>query len=176
MRSKLSRKQFSLFNELILGLRSITASNLSWRDPLASRVISDDSDLVQNLPPKIQNTFLVTIIRETCRRFIANFNEHRTESLPEKLKHDSSWKESGEVLAEVATNILNTLNDVWNNPAFGPDFEDSLNEGTYVTNVIIPSIWSALKNLPFEKNAFISTSERQSLASADRKGDGQMGR
>ncbi|CAG8735725.1 15335_t:CDS:1, partial [Funneliformis caledonium] len=52
------RKQSSLSNELILGLRSITASNLSWRDPLASRVISDDSGLVQNLPQKIQNTFL----------------------------------------------------------------------------------------------------------------------
>jgi len=72
--------------------------------------------------------------------------------------------------------FIDNRNDVWNNPAFGPDFEDSLNEGTYVTNVIIPSIRSALKNLPFGKNAFISTSERQSLASADRKGDGQMGR
>ena len=45
-----------------------------------------------------------------------------------------------------------------------------------MTNVIIPAIRSALKNLPFGKTAFISISERQSLTSADRKGDGQMGR
>ncbi|RIA92729.1 hypothetical protein C1645_820228 [Glomus cerebriforme] len=63
----------------------------------------------QMLPPNL------AIIREMCRRFIANFNEHQTESLPDKLKHNSSWKESY----------------VWNNPVFGLDFEDSLNEGTY---------------------------------------------
>ena len=34
------------------------------------------------------------------------------------------------------------------------------NEDTYVMNVIISSIRSALKNLPFRKNAFISTSEQ----------------
>ena len=55
------------------------------------------------IPPNL------AIIRETCRRFIANFNEHRTESLPDKLKHDSSWKESVEILVGVATNILDTL-------------------------------------------------------------------
>jgi hypothetical protein len=33
-----------------------------------------------------------------------------------------------------------------------------------------------LKNLPFGKTAFISTSERQSLASVDKKGNGQMER
>ena len=51
----------------------------------------------------------LAIIQEMCREFIVNFNEHQTESLPEKLKHDSSWKESREVLAEVAINILDIL-------------------------------------------------------------------
>ena len=59
---------------------------------------------------------------------------------------------------------------------FRPDFEDLLNEGTYVTNVIILAIRSTLKNLLFRKTAFISTSERQSLASVDKKGNGQMER
>ena len=59
---------------------------------------------------------------------------------------------------------------------FGPDFEDLFNEATYVINVIIPTVQSTLKNLLFRKTAFISTSEWQSLTSADRKGDGQMGR
>lgn len=33
-----------------------------------------------------------------------------------------------------------------------------------------------MKNLPLRKSTFISSSERQSIASADRKGDGQFGR
>ena len=37
-------------------------------------------------------------------------------------------------------------------------------------------IRAILKNLPFKLSAFISTSERQSIASADRKGEGKMGR
>ena len=57
----------------------------------------------------LNDTSKLAIIRETCKRFIANFNEHRTESLPDKLKHNSSWKESVEILAGVATNILDTL-------------------------------------------------------------------
>lgn len=62
--------------------------------------------------------------------------------------------------------------DSWNNPAFGTNFVESLNEGTYVTNVIVPAIRATLKNLPLGKTTFISSSERQSSASADRKGDG----
>jgi len=53
---------------------------------------------------------------------------------------------------------------------------ESLNEGTYVTNVIVPAIQATLKNLPLGKSTFISSSERQSSASADRKGDGRSGR
>ena len=51
----------------------------------------------------------LAIIQEMCRKFIVNFNEHQTESLPEKLKHDSSWEELGKVLAGVVINILDTL-------------------------------------------------------------------
>ena len=66
--------------------------------------------------------------------------------------------------------------DSWNNPAFGTNFVESLNEGTYVTNVIVPAIRATLKNLPLGKSTFVSSSERQSSASADRKGDGRSGR
>jgi hypothetical protein len=62
--------------------------------------------------------------------------------------------------------------DSWNNPAFGTNFVESLNEGTYVTNMIVPAIRATLKNLLLRKSTFVSSSERQSSASADRKGDG----
>lgn len=51
------------------------------------------------------------------------------------------------------------------------EFEGSLNEGTYMSTVIMPAIQAALKGTPF----IISCGERQSCASADRKG-GKRGR
>ncbi|CAG8732892.1 16554_t:CDS:1, partial [Funneliformis mosseae] len=49
--------------------------------------------------------------------------------------------------------------DSWNNPAFEANFVKSLNEGTYVINVIVPAIRAILKNLPLGKSTFISSSE-----------------
>ncbi|CAJ0833004.1 10149_t:CDS:2 [Entrophospora sp. SA101] len=52
-----------------------------------------------------------------------------------------------------------------------------MNEGTYVTNVIIPAVRASLKNLYLGTTSFISTSERQSIASANRrKESGHSGR
>ncbi|CAI2174996.1 15476_t:CDS:2 [Funneliformis geosporum] len=107
MRSNFSRKQFSLSNELILGLRTITVHGVI-------RVPSYKQTIASNDTLKLSNS-------ERCL-----------------------------------------------------DFEDTLNED--ICTVIVPSIRFALNNLSFGKTAFINTSERQSLASADRKGDGQMGR
>jgi hypothetical protein len=44
----------------------------------------------------------------------------------------------------------------WSNPAFAPEFIKEQSEGTYVTDIIIPSIRAALKGLPF-KQSFICT-------------------
>lgn len=60
-------------------------------------------------------------------------------------------------LKEVIKQILYTVKDIWNNPAFGPDFANSLNKGTYVTNVVVPLVCATLKNLPYRKSSFIST-------------------
>ncbi|CAG8749147.1 14115_t:CDS:2, partial [Funneliformis mosseae] len=40
----------------------------------------------------------------------------------------------GNKLNEVALKILDTLKSVWCNPAFGPEFVETMNEGTYVNN------------------------------------------
>ena len=68
--------------------------------------------------------------------------------LPQKLSHNGKWKESDEDLADVTSRILSSLNDSWNNPAFSSEFTKSQNEGTYVTNVIVPAIWATLEGLP----------------------------
>ena len=66
-------------------------------------------------------------------------------------------------------------NNTWMNSAFNSEFVKSLNEGTYLCNVIIPAIQAALHDLPLGKSAFVSSFERQSNASADRCGDGKSG-
>ncbi|RHZ81018.1 hypothetical protein Glove_128g5 [Diversispora epigaea] len=75
-----------------------------------------------------------------------------------------------EKLSDTVKEIFALLKDIWINPAFNSDLAKSLNEGTYQSTVIFLSIWAILKNLPFGLSSFISTSERQSIASADRKG------
>ncbi|CAG8617795.1 676_t:CDS:2 [Gigaspora margarita] len=81
------------------------------------------------------------------------------------------WKESEVKLIEVTKKILETFKNIWCNPAFHPEFVESLNERTYVNNVVVPLINAALYNNPFGESAFITT-----IASADRRGDGRMGR
>ncbi|CAG8706623.1 4015_t:CDS:2, partial [Acaulospora morrowiae] len=84
---------------------------------------------------------------------------------------------SDETLIGVTQDILDVVKaDVRMNPAFGPELMKTQSEGTYVTDVIIPSIRASLKGLPYRQSTFISTAERQSIASADRKGGGHFGK
>ncbi|CAB5382592.1 unnamed protein product [Rhizophagus irregularis] len=119
---------------------------------------------------------LPQIIWEKCDEFVVNFAESNISVLPQKLSHNGEWKESDEELADVTSRILGSLNDSWNNPAFSSEFAKSQNKGTYVTNVIVPAIRATLKGLPLGRSSYVSSAERQSSASADRKGEGRTGR
>ncbi|CAJ0905786.1 12574_t:CDS:2 [Entrophospora sp. SA101] len=110
-----------------------------------------------------------SVIREECNKFVSNFTTRSMLRLHKGLSHDGNWKESNDRLKEVALKILDTMRNVWNNPAFRPEFVESLNEGTYVNNVVVSAIHVSLFDNPFRECAFITTFERQSLASADRK-------
>ena len=95
-------------------------------------------------------------VRDICKNFVSKHSEFQIEVIPDLLSHDGNWKDSKEVLSEITIGILNTLSDSWKNSAFGFEFVSSLNEGTYVTNVIVPAIQTTLKNFLFEKSSFIS--------------------
>ena len=120
----------------------------------------------------------ISIVKEKCEEFVTSFSTRNIWNMipdkPGKLIHDKSWKESEERIADVTKEVLILLEDIWINPAFDSKIVKSLNEGTYQSTVILTLIRAVLKNLPFRLSAFISTSERQSIASADRKG--KMGR
>src|SRR3954454_9284695 len=100
---------------------------------------------------------LPRIIWEKCEEFVDNFADSNKSVLPQKLLHNGEWKESDEELADATLRILGSLNDSWNNPAFSSEFAKSQNEGTYVTNVIVPAIQTTLKGLPLGRSSYVST-------------------
>ncbi len=51
LKAKLKKNITTSINQhLYYGINSVNISELSWIDPLASQVISDESEIVQNLP------------------------------------------------------------------------------------------------------------------------------
>ena len=62
LKAKLEKNTSSLFCQLRANLEDVSTSELSWRKPLASQVISDDSILVQRLSKQLQETFMVSNI------------------------------------------------------------------------------------------------------------------
>jgi hypothetical protein len=96
-------------------------------------------------------------VTEECVKFVTNFMPRSIPRLQEGLTHDGNWKECGNKLNEVALKILDTLKSVWCNSAFGPEFVETMNEGTYVNNVVVSAIRATLFDNPFEEHAFITT-------------------
>jgi len=76
-------------------------------------------------------------------------------------------------LFEITFNIILYRRDIWKNPTFSLKLVKSQSEGTYMTDVIVPMIRASLKDLPIGKSGYISTAERQSIASKDRRGVGK---
>ncbi|CAG8768834.1 16696_t:CDS:2, partial [Cetraspora pellucida] len=72
-----------------------------------------------------------------CNNFAEIFHNDNVEALPPKFSHNSTWKERKEVLSDITEEILYFL-----------EFAEGQSEGTYVTDVIMPLIRSALKKLP----------------------------
>jgi len=79
----------------------VNISELSWMDPLASQVISDESEIVKKLPGQFKHTFMKSIrqmvplslpfaVKRKCNEFVATFIENREIDLPRKLIHDGT--------------------------------------------------------------------------------------
>ncbi|CAG8742772.1 21140_t:CDS:2, partial [Racocetra persica] len=149
LKDKLNRDLSSLYKHLYSGMVKKSVEELSWKNSLASQVISDKSDIVKNLPRDIKKGFnkisrnIVLaqrpIVQELCREFIKDFRRNF-----ERSKKYLEYK---------------------------PEVAKTLNEGTYQSTVIVLLIQVALKNLPVKDSFFISTSEKQSIASTNRKGE-----
>ncbi|RHZ80849.1 hypothetical protein Glove_131g97 [Diversispora epigaea] len=169
-------------------LKRKLVQELTWKDPLASQVIRDNSDLIQKLLGNFKKAFMVYIYASLilapllffikgCYK-VTNDSNKANNFILETGKVDethSYTKKSEEKISCVVSEILGTLEDIWNNPALTSEMAKTLNEGTYQFTVIVLTIRAVLKNLPLGPLSFISTSERQSIASADRRGTGRPG-
>ncbi|CAG8593837.1 8803_t:CDS:2, partial [Diversispora eburnea] len=141
-----SSSQFAI--KIYEGLNNISESDLTWREPLANQVLSDESNLIQNLSGSAKNSFmrpshkmcvqLPSNIQDMCTDFVKNFYD-------------------GDMEANVTDDILNSLCKIWRNLAFDEEFANAQSERTYVTDVIVPLIRSSLRKLPIKKYAFLST-------------------
>ncbi|CAG8635826.1 8552_t:CDS:2, partial [Paraglomus occultum] len=161
-------------------LGRIKSSELLWRNPFASQVLSSEMMEVKQLseedyesfmePAKNMEASLPHSIERACDIFLTNYNDGSTEIPPQKLSY-KNWRESEEVLRDIAVRILDTLGGIWKHPAFSPKFAKTQSEGTYVADIIVPIIRATLKDLPIGKSAYVSTAERQSVASKDRRGE-----
>ncbi|CAG8830440.1 38812_t:CDS:2, partial [Gigaspora margarita] len=189
LKRKLGNNTSPLYQHLYLGVEKTSIQGLTWKDPLANQIIRDNAEFVENLRGNLKNlkkAFMKPVrqmkptlpsrVKDKCREFVSSFSHEDYSEFLEKFTHDGSWKECEEEILCIVNEIFSIMKNVWNNPAFDSEVVETLNEGTYQSTVIVPFILAVLKNLPFRLPSFISTSERESIASADRKGDGQMGR
>ncbi|RHZ48169.1 hypothetical protein Glove_557g24 [Diversispora epigaea] len=169
-----SEADVNLYGALKQTLENIHPSNFTWRDPEASMVLSDTSDIVKNLGRRQKSTFLEPrenmkcVVPDSvvakCNEFVINFNNFDTSLVIRNIFHNKNWKETEAELIKISGRILETLSEIWNNPAFSTNASRSeQSEGTYITDVIIPLIRSSLGDLP-NGCICLSTAERQSLA------------
>ncbi|RHZ52558.1 hypothetical protein Glove_460g19 [Diversispora epigaea] len=123
LKRKLDKDISPLYQCLYSDVNKIPVQELTWKDPLASQVIRNNSDLIQKLPGNFKKAFmkpvklmkpiLIPRVEDMCKRFVSNFSGYNNYNrLPEKLIHDRSWKESEEKISCVVSEILDTLEDI----------------------------------------------------------------
>ncbi|GES80357.1 hypothetical protein GLOIN_2v1776328 [Rhizophagus clarus] len=148
----------NLYGSLKQSLAGIESSDLTWRDPEASMVLSDNSDIVKNLG-----------IVAKCVNFVEVFNNTKNARSMKNILHNKKWKESETDLVKITERILGIISEIWSNPAFMTSTSRSeQSEGTYIADVIIPLLRTSLSDLP-NGTICLSTAERQSLASKARR-------
>ena len=120
LKRKLKKNTTTLINQHLYYGINVNISELSWMDPLASQVISDELEVIKKLPGQFKHTFMKPIrqmvplslpfaVKRKCNEFVVTFIENREIDLPRKLIHDGTWKEIENELAIIAERILDTL-------------------------------------------------------------------
>jgi hypothetical protein len=100
LKAKLKKNTTTPINQyLYFGIDNVNIAELSWKDPLASQVISDKSEIIQNLLGQFKHTFMKPVkqmvplslsfaVKRKCNEFVAYFIENHEIDLPRKLIHN----------------------------------------------------------------------------------------
>jgi len=59
LKGKLRKETMPLYQQLYSKVDAISIQSLTWKDPLASQVISDQSEVVKQLPSNLKKAFKV---------------------------------------------------------------------------------------------------------------------
>jgi hypothetical protein len=61
LKSKLKKNTSALYQHLFSAVNRVPIDELTWKVPLGSQVIADDSDIVKKLPKQLHENFMVGI-------------------------------------------------------------------------------------------------------------------
>ena len=61
MKSKLKKNTSTLYQHLFLTVNWVSTDELTWKVPLGSQVIADESDIIKKLPKQLRENFMVGI-------------------------------------------------------------------------------------------------------------------
>ncbi|CAB5183399.1 unnamed protein product [Rhizophagus irregularis] len=109
---QLSNNSSSLSTSLLQNINNIDSNSLTWENPLANGIISDNDTSI--------------------------LNNDKLSDLYKKFTYNKQWIENNEELEKITTNILNVIENNWSNSAFTLEFAKEQSEGTYVADIIIP--------------------------------------
>ncbi|RGB22743.1 hypothetical protein C1646_775619 [Rhizophagus diaphanus] len=118
LKGNLKRSKSRYAKILRKSIGKVKSSELLWHDPLASQVLSNEMEMVKQLPEEEYESFMEPVeymqaplpnsIKTTCDEFLINYDDGSTEIPPQKLSY-KNWMEKKEVLKDIAIRILNTL-------------------------------------------------------------------
>ncbi|KAG9301859.1 hypothetical protein G9A89_004538 [Geosiphon pyriformis] len=173
----------NLYGALRQALEHINPSELTWQDPKANMILTDDSGLIKNLGRRQKKVFLEPrenmkcdipeSVTRMCDEFVGRFNNSNTSQATRNIFHNKKWKESEHKLVETSERILGVLGETWSNPVFMSISRSEQSEGTYISDIILPLLRSSLGDL-HNGSICLSTAERQSLASKAQRNAGAV--
>ncbi|CAJ0826669.1 16490_t:CDS:2 [Entrophospora sp. SA101] len=146
----------SLYNTLKKNLEKfVVPSKLTWWDPEANTVLSNESVVVQKLNYNQKHDFLEPcenmkcVMPESlllkCENFVRNFSASNITNDIMNSVHDKTWKEKTSQLEIRVEQLLEIIEEVWNNLAFENSTTCSeQSEGMYICDVVMPLIWAGI--------------------------------
>ena len=61
LKSKLKKNTSTLYQHLFSAVNQVSTDELTWKVPLGSQVIADESDIIKKLPKQLRENFMVGI-------------------------------------------------------------------------------------------------------------------